>query len=114
MSALTQFLSTVLAVIGALLILVAGIGIVRLPDLLTRMHASSKAGTLGAVCVLLAVALRFADFVTAVKIVLIVLFLFLTAPVASHMIGRAGYCSGVRLADETAFDEYRSVGEDDG
>lgn len=106
MTTFMEILSLILAAIGALLILVAGIGIVRLPDLLTRMHASSKAGTLGAVCILLAVALRFGDFVITVKTVLIVLFLFLTAPVAAHMIGRAGYRSGVRLSDETAFDEY--------
>jgi multicomponent Na+:H+ antiporter subunit G len=111
MSMVTAILSMVLAAFGALLILVAGIGIVRLPDVLTRMHASSKAGTLGAVCILLAVALRFGDFVITVKTVLIVLFLFLTAPVAAHMIGRAGYRSGAPLADETAFDEYASRGE---
>ncbi len=106
MSTSLDILSLALASIGALLILVAGLGIFRLPDLLTRMHASSKAGTLGAVCILLAVALRFSDFVITVKTVLIVLFLFLTAPVAAHMIGRAGYRSGVQLCDETAFDEY--------
>lgn len=111
MNAVMDTLSLWLAAIGALLILVAGVGILRLPDLLTRMHASSKAGTLGAVCVLLAVAFHFTDFVISVKTVLIVLFLFLTAPVAAHMIGRAGYRSGVKLCDETAFDEY---GERDG
>jgi multicomponent Na+:H+ antiporter subunit G len=112
MSTFMDILSLVLAATGGLLILVAGLGILRLPDLLTRMHASSKAGTLGAVCILLAVALRFGDFVITVKTVLIVLFLFLTAPVAAHMIGRAGYRSGVRLCDETAFDEYGADGED--
>ena len=106
MSTALEILSLCLAAIGALLVLVAGIGILRLPDLLTRMHASSKAGTLGAVCILLSVALHFADFVVTVKTVLIVLFLFLTAPVAAHMIGRAGYRSGARLSDETAFDDY--------
>ena len=57
MSTFLDILSLLLAAIGGLLILVAGLGIYRLPDLLTRMHASSKAGTLGAVCILLAVAL---------------------------------------------------------
>jgi multicomponent Na+:H+ antiporter subunit G len=55
--------------------------------------------------------LRFADFVVIVKTVLIVLFLFLTAPVAAHMIGRAGYRSGAHLCDETAFDEYATGDE---
>ena len=60
MTTFMDILSLVLAATGALLILVAGLGILRLPDLLTRMHASSKAGTLGAICILLAVALAVA------------------------------------------------------
>jgi multicomponent Na+:H+ antiporter subunit G len=111
MSTILDILSLLLIAIGALLILVAGVGIVRLPDLLMRMHASSKAGTLGAVCVLTAAALHFVAFTSTVKVVLIILFLFLTAPVAAHMIGRASYRSGVSLSDETAFDEYRSATE---
>jgi multicomponent Na+:H+ antiporter subunit G len=108
MKPLIDALALLLAAIGALLVLVAGIGIVRLPDLLTRMHASSKAGTLGVACILAAVALHFFELGITVKIVLIILFLFLTAPVAAHMIGRAGYRSGVRLSDETLLDEYRT------
>jgi multicomponent Na+:H+ antiporter subunit G len=71
------------------------------------MHASSKAGTLGAVCIMAAVGLHFLQFAIIVKVVLIILFLFLTAPVAAHVIGRAGYQSGVKLSDETVLDEYR-------
>jgi len=94
-----------LAVLGTLLMLVAGLGLVRMPDLPTRMHASSKAGTLGAALVLAGVAVRFGDIGVAVRAGLVVLFLVLTAPVASHLIARAGYRSGVPLSDDTVIDE---------
>ena len=95
----------VLSVLGALLMVVAGLGLVRMPDLPTRMHAASKAGTLGAALVLVAVALHFAEGALAVRAVLVVLFLFVTAPVASHVIARAAYRTGVPLSDETVADE---------
>jgi multicomponent Na+:H+ antiporter subunit G len=114
MDVLSELISLALALAGAGLLLIAGIGILRLPDLLTRMHASSKAGTLGAVLILLAVAIRFSEFSITVRIALIILFLFLTAPVAAHAIARAGYCSGVPLSKETVLDEYREpVDEED-
>ena len=109
MSTLVAF---VLAVPGVLLMLVAGLGLVRMPDLLTRMHASSKAGTLGAVLVLAAAAIRLGQGGVAVRAALVVLFLFLTAPVASHLIARAGYRAGVPLSDDTFIDELRDAHQD--
>ena len=102
-------ISIVFAILGTGLIVVAGIGIVRMPDLPTRMHASSKAGTLGAILLLLSVAIAYQDTAVVMRVVMIVLFLFLTAPVAAHMIARAGYRSGVPLTPETVIDEYREV-----
>ncbi|MDX1388877.1 MAG: monovalent cation/H(+) antiporter subunit G [Acidobacteriota bacterium] len=94
------------AAAGTALILVAAIGIVRMPDLLMRMHASSKAGTLGAVLILIAVAVSFADTAIVMRVTLIVLFLFLTAPLSAHLIARAGYCKGTPACDETVVDQY--------
>lgn len=102
-------IALVVASLGAALMLIAGLGLVRMPDLPTRMHASSKAGTLGAALVLAAAAVRFADVGVAVRAGLVVLFLVLTAPVASHLIARAAYRSGVPLADETVIDELRDA-----
>ena len=69
--------------------MIASIGLVRLPDVLTRMHASTKAGTLASSLILVAVALNFGEPSVTVKCVAAVLFLVLTAPLAAHMIGRA-------------------------
>jgi multicomponent Na+:H+ antiporter subunit G len=108
---IADIVAIVLAALGTGLILVAGLGMVRMPDLLTRMHASAKAGTLGAVLILVAAAVAFAETAIIMRVVLIILFLFLTAPLAAHMIARAGYRSGVPLASETVVDEYRESKE---
>jgi multicomponent Na+:H+ antiporter subunit G len=98
---------TTLAVasLGIALMAIAGLGLLRMPDLLTRMHASSKAGTLGAILVLAAVALHFGDAAIAVRVVVVCVFLLITAPIASHVIARAAYRTGVPLAPETVIDE---------
>jgi multicomponent Na+:H+ antiporter subunit G len=105
MNLVKQLLTFILAGGGSLFVLLAAIGLLRMPDLFTRMHPSSKAATLGTVLILIGIALHFQDGAIAVRAVLICLFLFLTAPVASHIIARAGFLSGVPLAEDTAIDE---------
>jgi multicomponent Na+:H+ antiporter subunit G len=83
--------SALLLLIGTLLLVLAGVGVVRMPDLFLRMSTSSKASSLGAASVLLGVAISVADLSVLVRAVAGVLFLVLTAPVAAHMIGRAAY-----------------------
>ena len=98
-------LVALLLVSGALFMLLAAVGLVRLPDLYTRMSATSKAATLGASLVLLGAAVHFGTAAAAGKAVVIVAFLFLTAPVAAHAIGRAGYRRGSPLWEGTVTDE---------
>ncbi len=74
---------------GGGFVLIAAIGIVRLPDVLTRMHASTKAGTLGSLLILAGLAVHVATIPVASKVIATALFLLLTAPIAAHMIGRA-------------------------
>lgn len=84
-------------IVGAALALVAAIGLVRFPDVYTRMHAATKPQTLGLVCILIGLALRL-QTVSAVTMVLVIIAVqLLTAPVSAHMIGRAAYRIG--LAD---------------
>ncbi len=83
-----------LASAGVFFCLVAVVGILRLPDLFTRMHAASKAGTLGTVCTVLGAALSLGEWGVGVRGVLIIIFMLLTAPVAAHMIARAVYTAG--------------------
>lgn len=92
---------------GGAFVAIAGLGLLRLPDVLIRMHASTKAGTLGVGLIVIGVALHFGDLVVATKAALIILFLLLTAPVAAHLIGRAAYRSGTPLWSRTVVDEWQ-------
>lgn len=105
MSVVIDVIVGVLAVAGAAFSLLAAVGIVRLPDLYTRMQAASKGSTLGAICLLLAAGAHFADTAVVVRAVVVVAFLMLTVPIAAHVIARAGYLDGVPLEDGHVMDE---------
>ena len=106
-------LVALLIVGGAFFAFVAGLGVLRMPDIMIRMHASTKAGTLGCGMILLAVALHFQDAATTSRAIAAILFILITAPVAAHMIGRAAYRTGVRLWHGNVIDEM-AAGADDG
>lgn len=90
---------------GAFLMLLAGIGILRMPDLFLRMSSTAKAGTLGAGLILFGAALYFDNFSIYSRAIATIIFLLLTAPVAAHMIGRAAYFVGVPLWSGTVQDD---------
>lgn len=100
-----DFLAVILLVTGGVFILVSGYGVLTMPDLYMRMSASTKSSTLGVGCMLLAAALHFDEFGISARLVATVAFIFLTAPVAAHMIGRAGYISGAPLWEGTRVDD---------
>jgi multicomponent Na+:H+ antiporter subunit G len=102
---MTDVLSAVFLLSGTLFLLLAAIGVTRMPDLFMRMQAATKATTLGVGCMLLAVAVYFHEFEITIRAVLVITFFFMTAPVAAHMIGRAAYFVGVPLWRETIVDE---------
>lgn len=104
---MVAWIVVLLMLLGALLMLVAGIGLLRLQDLFLRMSATSKAATLGAGLVLLATAVFFNEFSITARVTATIVFLLLTAPVAAHMIGRAAYFDGVPLWKGTVLDELR-------
>lgn len=104
-------LSAVLLLLGVALAVVSGIGLVRLPDLFSRMHAATKPATLGMLLVTIGAALRQDDGSNATKLLLVAAFQFLTAPVAAHMIGRAAYRTGTGALDELVVDELKDAGE---
>ncbi|MCC7233773.1 MAG: monovalent cation/H(+) antiporter subunit G [Bryobacterales bacterium] len=97
-----------LALLGATLVLLAAIGIVRMPDLFTRMQAATKASTLGLGCVLGAAAIALDDSAAFVRAVSIGAFVMLTSPVSSHVIARAAYLTKVPLWKGTVTDEWSS------
>lgn len=103
-----DILTALLLVTGGSLAFLAGLGVLRMPDILIRMHASSKAGTLGAGLILAAVAVAFGELGVVTRALAAIAFLLLTAPVAAHMIGRAAYRAGIRLWEGTVIDELKA------
>ena len=102
---MTEILTAFLVVAGGFFAFAAALGVLRLPDVLIRMHASTKAGTLGCGLILLAVATHFGETAIVARALAAILFLLLTAPVAAHMIGRAAYRTGVPLWQGMVIDE---------
>ena len=100
-----ELIAGVLILIGGAFSLIAGIGLARLPDLYVRMHAATKAGTLGAGLVLAALAFEAQQLEVAARAIAGLTFLFFTAPIAAHLLGRAGYIAGVPLWSQSCLDE---------
>ncbi len=95
---MTDLLAGLLIVIGTFFLAVGSIGLIRFPDVLCRMQATTKTTTLGACTIFLAAALKFGYSPIALKSILALWFLLLTAPAGAHMIARAAYRGRVPLA----------------
>lgn len=94
-------------VIGAFLMFLTGLGLVRMPDIFTRMHAATKSASLGVALLLLAAALFFQETMVVTKAVVTIAFIFLTAPVAASLLGRAAYARRTPLWEHSVMDEGR-------
>lgn len=105
MTGFSTIIVSALLLLGVMFSLLAGVGVLRMPDAYMRMQAATKAGTLGVACVALAAAVQFGDLAIAVEALLIVAFFFLTAPVAAHLIARAGFSARVKMWDRTLVEQ---------
>ncbi len=102
---MAQGLSLVLMAIGVGFMLVAALGVARMPDVYMRMHSSTKSATFGVSFVMAGLAVYFWDFAIAARAFAVVIFFFMTAPVAAHLIARAAYVSGTSLWKGTLGDD---------
>jgi len=102
-----EFVTGALLLLGAFFLIVAAVGLLRMPDLFMRMSTSTKAAVLCVGFVLAGGGVYFADLAVTTKVITVVVFVGLTAPVAAHMIGRAAYLEGVSLWEGTLFDELK-------
>ena len=108
---MTEIVTALLVVSGGLFALAAAVGVLRLPDVLIRMHASTKAGTLGCGLILVAVAVYFGETGIIARALAAIVFLIVTAPVAAHMIGGAAYRTGVPLSEKSVVDDLEASEE---
>lgn len=100
-----EILSMICLVSGSFLVLAAGVGIVRFPDLLSRMHAGTKPQVLGLILVLIGAALQLRDISNVWMFALVVVFQLLTGPVAAHMVSQAAARNGNLDHDYLTVDE---------
>ncbi len=105
-----EILACVFLIIGGGLSLIAAAGVLRMPDLFTRMHAATKTGTVGVSAITIGMMIHFDTVTVTSKGVLVIALFLLTAPVAAHMIARAAYRSGVSLWILTRIDEWKAHG----
>lgn len=110
----SDYVTVALIALGAFFATLAGVGIIRMPDLYTRMQSATKAGTLGVACLAAAAATHFRTNSVIIEASLVILFLFATAPIASHLIARAAYVAGTPLWDRTSRDHHPDDGQADG
>lgn len=111
MNEIFKVIAMILIILGTFLSLVSTFGIIRLPDVYTRNHAASKATTLGIMFILLGTFLYFhyvhGHFDT--RVLLGIFFIFLTSPVAGHLLSRSAYHSGVKMWDQSVEDDLRNA-----
>lgn len=113
MNGIAEIITAFFILVGTTISLLAAIGLVRLPDVYTRSHAASKSSTLGVLCVLIGTLLYFliSDGYFSIRLILGIFFVFLTAPVAAHVICRAAYRNQAPVEDTMVEDELKEYYE---
>jgi multicomponent Na+:H+ antiporter subunit G len=104
---MNELILIILMSLGSLFVLLAAIGLVRMPDLYLRISVTTKAATLGIGLILVSAAVYFQETSVTTRILAIILFILLTAPVGAHLLGRASYITGVPLWKESVLDELK-------
>lgn len=104
-----DLLAAISLLLGAFLSVAAGVGLLRFPDALSRMHAATKPQILGLIFVVAAIALSARSWSTLLALAPVLLFQMLTAPISAHMVGRAAYRTGNFDSETLIVDELESV-----
>jgi multicomponent Na+:H+ antiporter subunit G len=96
MSLVADLVSWAAILAGSIFILVGTLGLLRLPDVFTRLHGAGMTDTLGAALLVIGMLAQSPDWLVAVKLILIVVFLAFTSPMTSHALARAALLDGVK------------------
>lgn len=108
---IVEYIAATLILIGSIIGFISAIGILKFPDVYTRAHAATKSSTLAVLLTLSGAFIYFwlTEGYFSVRLILGIVFIFITAPVAGHLIIRAAYRSGVPLDQSTVEDELAEV-----
>jgi len=93
--------------LGTVFALLAAVGLIRMPDTYLRISVNTKAATLGVGLLLGASAIYFGDVAISTRVLAIIIFIFLTAPIGGHLLGRTAYFTGNKLCDQTHIDDLK-------
>ncbi|MFN4299137.1 MAG: monovalent cation/H(+) antiporter subunit G [Thermaurantimonas sp.] len=104
---MSNFIIAALATLGAIFILLAAIGFVKMPDIYLRISVTTKAVTLGIGLMLASAAVYFGTESIASRVLAIIFFVFLTSPVGAHLIGRVSYFIGIPLWKNSLHDDLK-------
>ncbi len=107
-----EIVAGAMMLVGALLAVIAGLGLQRFPDVFARMHAATKPATLGMALLLVGAAMLVPDPGSRAKLLLVVVLQFVTVAVGSHLVGRAAYRAGTEMDPGTTVDELAGVDTD--
>lgn len=104
-----ELIGALLILIGSIVSVISAIGIIRFPDIYTRAHAATKTTTLAVLLTLVGAFLYLwlSESFISIRLILGIIFVFLTAPVSGHLILRASYRSGVKMSESTTEDELK-------
>jgi len=109
-----DILSALFILAGSLFMLISSIGMIRFPDFYIRNSASTKAVVLGVLLILLGVGMHYNDTLVFIEIFAILLFIFLIAPLAAHIVSRAAVITDVEFWDKTdlrELEQYKNENE---
>lgn len=106
-----ELLAVLFIFIGSIISVISAIGIIRFPDVYTRAHAATKTTTVAVLLSLVGVFLYlwFTESFVSVRIILGIVFVFMTAPVSGHLVLRASYRANVKMSDTTIEDELKDT-----
>jgi len=108
---MSEFWGALLILIGSIISVISAFGIIRFPDVYSRAHAATKSSTLAVLITLVGAFLYFlmTDGTVSVRLLLGIVFVFITSPTAGHLIIRAAYKSNVKMTDTTVVDELKGL-----
>ena len=109
---MAEIAGSIVILIGAFFLFSAGLGLLRMPDVFTRIQAGTKASTLGNILVLLGIGIYHPDW--SLKLLIIAYFVLMTNPLSSHALSRAAHAAGAPMAGSTVVDALREAGRDGG
>lgn len=104
---MTEIVIIAVVTLGTIFILLAGVGLIRMPDLYLRISVTTKAATLGVGLLLLGTAIYFSELSITTRAIAIIFFLLLTAPIGAHLIGRSSYFIGIPLWKKSVIDDLK-------